>query len=72
MGGLIQTLFGGMAGLLTMVQVGVTVGLISLLVARELLHMAGPRGERMANFAAPAIDALLIGFGAVVAVRLFH
>jgi hypothetical protein len=71
-GALIQTLFGGITGLLTAIQVGVTVGLILLLVARELLQTAGPRAQRLANAIAPAVDALLIGFGAVVALRLFH
>jgi hypothetical protein len=72
MGALIQSLFGGMAGLLNLLQFGVTAGLILILVARELLNIAGPRAQRVAEVLAPAIDALLIGFGVVVAVRLLH
>jgi len=67
---LIQRWLGGEAGLLTALQVMLTVALVLILVARELLAAAGR--PRLTAAMAPAIELLLLGFGAVIAFRIFH
>ena len=69
---LLTGLFGGMGNLMTLAQALATVMLIVLLVVREFATVGdGPLAPERRNLNL-AIQGLLIAFGAVFALRLFH
>jgi len=69
---LVSGLFGGMGNLITLAQALATVSLIVLLVVREFVTVAdGPQAPERKNLNL-VIQGLLIAFGAVIVLRLFH